>query len=110
QVKIALDTSDKPMEEIAKNLSTAAPDLIKPNGLELGQLVGEDGLALEAAAEGGDYSGVIAAARKVNAQGVGYVLVRSAQPVPCWLPRLGLGLLAPHRLKLPLPSALAIVL
>lgn len=75
QVKIALDTSDKPMEEIAKNLSTAAPDLIKPNGLELGQLVGEDGLALEAAAEGGDYSGVIAAARKVNAQGVGNVLV-----------------------------------
>lgn len=74
-VRIALDTSDKPMEEIAKNLSTAAPDLIKPNGLELGQLVGEDGLALEEAAEQGDFSGVIAAARKVNAQGVAYVLV-----------------------------------
>src|SRR5699024_12797892 len=63
------------MEEIAKNLSTAAPDLIKPNGLELGQFVGEDGLALEAAAEGGDYAGGIAAARKVTAQGVCYVLV-----------------------------------
>ena len=75
QVKIALDTSDKPMEEIARNLSEAAPDLIKPNGLELGQLVGEDGLALEAAAENGDYSGVIAAAQKVNAMGVAYVLV-----------------------------------
>lgn len=75
KVRIALDTSDKPMEEIAKNLSHVAPDLIKPNGLELGQLVGEDGVALEEAAERGDYSGVIAAARKVNAQGVEFVLV-----------------------------------
>lgn len=75
EVHIALDTSDKPMEEISQHLDVAAPDLLKPNGLELGQLVGEDGLALEEAAERGDFSGVIAAAHKVNAQGVKYVLV-----------------------------------
>lgn len=74
-VRIAVDTSDAPMVAIAENLSQAAPDLLKPNGLELGQLIGEDGLAIEKAAEEGDYSAVIAAARKVNAQGVDSVLV-----------------------------------
>lgn len=74
-IKIAVDTSDDSMMALGDNLSTAAPDLIKPNGLELGQLTGLDGLALEAAAEAGDFSGVIDAARQVNERGVEMVLV-----------------------------------
>ena len=74
-VKIAVDTSDKPMKALGDNLSTAAPDLIKPNSLELGQLTGTDGSALETAAEAGDFSGVVAAARQVNERGVPMVLV-----------------------------------
>lgn len=75
QTRIAVDTSDQPMLEIARNLETAAPDLLKPNGFELGQLAGEDGLALEEQAAGGDYSGVVAAARSVVQRGVAEILV-----------------------------------
>ena len=53
----------------------SAPDLIKPNGLELGQLVGVDGQELERLAEDGDFGPVVEAARKVNEQGVENVLV-----------------------------------
>src|SRR5699024_9642885 len=70
EVRIALDTAQQQMEESSQRLDVAAPDLLKPNVLELGQLVGEDGLALEEAAERGAFSGVIAAAHKVNAHGV----------------------------------------
>lgn len=75
QTRIAVDTSDQPMLEIARNLEAAAPDLLKPNGFELGQLAGEDGLALEEQAAGGDYSGVVAAARSVVQRGVAEILV-----------------------------------
>lgn len=75
QAHIAVDTSDKPMEALGARLADAAPDLIKPNGLELGQLIGADGLELERQAERGDFSGVVAAAREINARGIPEVLV-----------------------------------
>ena len=75
QLHIAVDTSDAPMVALGENLDTAAPDLIKPNGLELGQLAGVDGEALEAAAEKGDFNGVVEAARVVVKRGIPEVLV-----------------------------------
>ena len=75
ELRIAVDTSDAPMVALGEGLDTAAPDLIKPNGLELGQLAGVDGKELEKAAEGGDYSGVVEAARVVVKRGIPEVLV-----------------------------------
>lgn len=75
QAKVAVDTSDAPMVALSERLETSAPNLIKPNGLELGQLTGTDGEALEAAAEKGDFSGVVEAARVVVKRGIGEVLV-----------------------------------
>ena len=75
QARIAVDTSDAPMVALAERLNESAPNLIKPNGLELGQLTDTDGNALEAAAEQGDYSGVVEAARVVVGRGVDEVLV-----------------------------------
>lgn len=53
-VRIAVDTSDAPLLGLAAAFGTVAPDLIKPNAEELGQLTGTDGLALERAAAAGD--------------------------------------------------------
>ena len=75
QARIAVDTSDAPMRAIAQQLDSAAPDLIKPNGFELGQLTGQDDLALERAAAAGDYSPVVEAARDVVKRGIKEVLV-----------------------------------
>lgn len=74
-VKVAVDTSDAPMEALGTMLPDAAPDLIKPNGLELGQLAGIDGVAAEKAAEDGDYSLIAQAAREMHDQGIANVLV-----------------------------------
>lgn len=74
-VPIAVDTSDAAMVELGRGLEDAAPTLIKPNGMELGQLVGEDGDALEAAAADGDFTPVVTAARRVLDRGVREVLV-----------------------------------
>lgn len=75
ELRVAVDTSDAPMVALGENLSTAAPDLIKPNGLELGQLAGVDGEALEATAEKGDFSGVVKSARVIVDRGIPEVLV-----------------------------------
>ena len=74
-VKIAVDTSDAPLQALAAALPDAAPDLIKPNSEELGQLIGRDGVALEEAADRGDWAPVLAAARELTARGVSAVLV-----------------------------------
>lgn len=74
-VKIAIDTSDAPLQALAAALPDAAPDLIKPNSEELGQLVGVDGLALEAQAERGNWTPVVEAARTLTELGIGAVLV-----------------------------------
>ncbi len=72
--KIALDTSDAPLRALASHLPAAAPDLIKPNGLELGQLASVDGLRLEEAAKRGDFLPVVRAARSVIDQGIPQIL------------------------------------
>lgn len=75
RLPVAVDTSDNAMRALGENLETAAPTLIKPNGLELGQLVGVDGEQLEAAAAAGDHQPVVDAARQVIDRGIDEVLV-----------------------------------
>ncbi|MGY5766351.1 1-phosphofructokinase family hexose kinase [Brachybacterium sp. DNPG3] len=75
---VGVDTSDAPLVALAEAWRadpSAAPDLIKPNAEELGQLAGLDGVALERSAEEGDLTRVAEAARALVAQGVGAVLV-----------------------------------
>lgn len=74
-VRIAVDTSDAPLLALAAGLPESAPDLIKPNSEELGQLAGVDGEALESAAAAGAYASILAAANRLNEQGIGAVLV-----------------------------------
>ncbi|QGU04813.1 1-phosphofructokinase family hexose kinase [Corynebacterium comes] len=75
QLPVAVDTSDEAIRALGRGLETAAPTLIKPNGLELGQLTDRDGEALEAAAAVGDFDEVVTAARLVIERGVNEVLV-----------------------------------
>lgn len=63
--RIAVDTSDGPLLALASEFHTAAPDLIKPNAEELGQLTGVDGAGLEVAAEQGDPLPTARAARSL---------------------------------------------
>lgn len=72
---IAVDTSDEAMVQLGKSLSVAAPTIIKPNGFELGQLIGADGEAMEKAALAGDFHDVIKAAREIVKRGIPEVLV-----------------------------------
>jgi 1-phosphofructokinase len=72
---IAVDTSDDAIRALGAGLERAAPTLIKPNGLELGQMTDRDGEALEAAAAAGDFDEIISAARQVIDRGVNEVLV-----------------------------------
>ena len=74
-INIAVDTSDAPLLSLAENLDSAAPTVIKPNGLELGQIVGTDGEELEAAAARGEFEPVLEAARELNTRGIAEVLV-----------------------------------
>ena len=77
-LRIAVDTSDEPLAALAAELPGSAPDLIKPNGEELGQLAGlpaERAMALEEGAVQGDYGPVVDAARLLVDLGLGAVLV-----------------------------------
>lgn len=73
--RLAVDTSDAPLAALAARLPGAAPDLVKPNGEELGQLAGVDGVELERRAAGGDLAPVVETARSLRGRGVGTVLV-----------------------------------
>ncbi|MEE1652045.1 1-phosphofructokinase family hexose kinase [Brachybacterium sp. J144] len=73
--RVGVDTSDAPLAAVASALGTTAPDLLKPNAEELGQIVGVDGAALEAAAADGDLSAARDAALALHRAGVGAVLV-----------------------------------
>ncbi|WP_018024832.1 1-phosphofructokinase family hexose kinase [Corynebacterium ulceribovis] len=83
ELQIAVDTSDAPLTALATALRSndptlgrkIAPNVIKPNGFELGQFLGIDGDRLEDDAAAGDLSGVVAAARELNALGIDQVLV-----------------------------------
>jgi 1-phosphofructokinase family hexose kinase len=74
-VRIAVDTSDAPLEALAGALPEAAPHLVKPNSEELGQLTGLDGVELEERAAAGDFAAITSAAAGLTEQGVEYVLV-----------------------------------
>ncbi|MEH6821234.1 MAG: 1-phosphofructokinase family hexose kinase [Dietzia psychralcaliphila] len=73
--RLAVDTSDAPLAALAARFPSAAPDLVKPNGEELGQLAGADGVELERRAADGDLAPVVETARTLRATGVGTVLV-----------------------------------
>ncbi|MEJ5927091.1 1-phosphofructokinase family hexose kinase [Corynebacterium sp. H128] len=75
ETKIAIDTSDAALKALMENLEFARPNVIKPNGEELGQAVGVDGEDLEAQAAAGNFIPVVTAARKLNQRGVEFVLV-----------------------------------
>jgi 1-phosphofructokinase len=72
--RVAVDTSDRPLDGLAAGLDRAAPDLIKPNSEELAGLAGVSAEALEAAVARGDAAPVVAAARGLIDRGVGAVL------------------------------------
>ena len=76
-LRIAVDTSDEPLTALAAGLPEVAPDLIKPNGEELGQLVGlpaDRAMALEEGAMSGDLAPVADAARILVDLGLGAVM------------------------------------
>ncbi|MCF4006475.1 1-phosphofructokinase [Corynebacterium uropygiale] len=75
RVRIAVDTSDAAMVELGKNLGTATPDLIKPNGMELGQLAGLNGHKAEDDAQHHQFSAVLDAAATLLDKGLKDVLV-----------------------------------
>lgn len=72
--KIAVDTSEAPLQAVADALPQSAPDLLKPNGEELAQLTGGDPAFIEQAALAGDLGPCIAAAQQLVARGVTAVL------------------------------------
>ncbi|MEO9322167.1 1-phosphofructokinase family hexose kinase [Nocardioides sp. C4-1] len=68
--RIAVDTSDGPLQALVDRLEVAAPSLMKPNGHELASFTGHDGDALEA-----DPSAAARAAAELVGRGVDAVLV-----------------------------------
>jgi len=72
--KVAVDTSDAPLEALAAGFGRAAPDLIKPNSEELAGLAGVDAEHLETALAQGDPDPVIAAALQLIERGARTVL------------------------------------
>lgn len=79
ELRIAVDTSDQAMIQLGRRLDRATPDLIAPNGMELGQLLNVDGRELERAALAGDPAPAVAAACAVADRGIAEVLVTLGQ-------------------------------
>ncbi|MCS4535249.1 1-phosphofructokinase family hexose kinase [Corynebacterium sp. HS2168-gen11] len=74
-VKIAIDTADAPLRAVYDRLDQCAPDLLSPNSLELGQLVGIPGEILENEVENGNFLPLLAACDKLLHKGLPEVLV-----------------------------------
>lgn len=72
--RVAVDTSDAPLAALASKLSTASPELMKPNVEELASISGVAEADLETTVAEGDLSLVVAAAVKLVERGVGAVL------------------------------------
>ncbi|MCI1675700.1 MAG: 1-phosphofructokinase family hexose kinase [Ancrocorticia sp.] len=72
---IGVDTSDEPLAALAEHLGDSAPDFVKPNADELGQLTGHDGGAIEDAVTRGDFSEIHDAVQWLRSRGVSEVLV-----------------------------------
>lgn len=66
---IAVDTSGAPLAALMQSLPRSAPDLLKPNAEELGEITGLDAAALEA-----DPAAAAAAARTLVGRGIPSVL------------------------------------
>lgn len=73
-IKVALDTSDGPLEEVVRHLGDITPSLMKPNSIKLGNVTGTDGQLMESAALNGDFQPAIDAAKTLCARGVHDVL------------------------------------
>ena len=73
--RVAVDTSERPLDALAAAFGSAAPDVIKPNAEELAGLVGASPAELEQAAAQGDPMPVVAAANQLIERGVKTVLV-----------------------------------
>jgi 1-phosphofructokinase len=73
--RIAVDTSERPLDALAASFGRAAPDVIKPNAEELAGLVGASPEELERGAAAGDPEPVVVAARQLIDQGARAVLV-----------------------------------
>ncbi len=69
RTKVAVDTSDAPLQALVDRLDTAAPHVMKPNGEELASLTGRDAAALES-----EPRAAAAAARLLVDRGVEAVL------------------------------------
>ncbi|KAA8745081.1 1-phosphofructokinase family hexose kinase [Corynebacterium tuscaniense] len=80
---IAVDTSDEPLIALSEGMDQGTPDIIKPNGYELGQLAGIDGHTLEDAASNGDLCYVVEVARSVVCRGVPELLVTLGSAGAC---------------------------
>jgi 1-phosphofructokinase len=73
--RVAVDTSERPLDALAASFGRAAPDLIKPNAEELAGLVGALPDDLESAAAAGDPEPVVVAALQLIDRGARAVLV-----------------------------------
>jgi 1-phosphofructokinase len=73
--KVAVDTSERPLDALAASFGRAAPDVIKPNAEELAGLVGASPEMLESAAASGDPEPVVRAAHRLIDRGARTVLV-----------------------------------
>jgi 1-phosphofructokinase len=73
--KVAVDTSERPLDALAAAFGRAAPDVIKPNAEELASLVGASPAELESAAASGDPAPVVLAANRLIDRGARTVLV-----------------------------------
>lgn len=72
---VGADTSGAPLARLAAALPGIAPDFLKPNAHELGEILGLSGDRLEADAGRGDLRTVREAAERLRDLGVGEVLV-----------------------------------
>ena len=70
-----MDTSDAPLTALAAALPQTAPDFLKPNAEELGQIIGADGILSSRRPPTGNSTGSVTAALDLHHQGVGAVLV-----------------------------------
>lgn len=73
--RVAVDTSERPLDALAAGFGRAAPDVIKPNAEELAGLVGASPEELEHAVAQGDPAPVVSAANRLIERGAKTVLV-----------------------------------
>lgn len=67
---VGVDTSDAPLVAMAKSFADAAPNFIKPNAEELGQITSREGSELEEQAARGDFKAILAATTDLTEQGI----------------------------------------